>query len=73
MAALDDRTQGAVDSFFAGWKRKVEARLEAKALTHRDAWVAMSPEQIMEAMIEEITDALAYAVFFRYGTEDNGP
>ena len=65
---LDHQLQHAVDEFFKGWKRRVVERLEIGESRYHGAWEDMSPEQVMNEMMDEVLDMIAYAIFYRQKT-----
>ena len=63
---LPDDMQQAVDHFFAGWKGKIETRLREKMAEKGDTLTFMPHDEIMQLMMTELTDFMAYAVFFQW-------
>ncbi len=69
---LDPVLIQATDDFFEGWKKRVLERLEMGEERYHGKWKSMSPEQVMQELMEEVLDMIAYAIFLRHKQGETG-
>ena len=71
-AMIDPELQAAVDTFFASWKGKVEARLEMGEREYHGKWKEMTPSEVVAEFTDELSDMIAYLVFFNWKVGGRG-
>lgn len=62
---LDPELTAAVDAFFAQWKERVIKRLEMGERRYKGSWKDMTEAQVSAELFDEMTNMVAYSIFFQ--------
>ena len=62
---IEPELQVAVDAFFDQWKARIVKRLEVGEQRYKGSWKDMTEAQVAAELFDEVTDMIAYAIFFQ--------